>query len=275
MSASRWVRLALFGAWLALASSVALAQGARPQGDYEPHVGQEGKDVVWVPTPQSLVDRMLNIAKLRPGDYLIDLGAGDGRTVITAAKRGARALGIEYNADMVTLARRNAQAAGVADQAEFRRADLFQTDLSKATVITMFLLPEINMKLRPRLLKLRPGTRIVSNSFRMENWKPDATTTAKKDCTDHCTAYLWVVPASVAGPWNTPQGTLTLKQRFQYFTGTLQGSEPPAAVNGKLDGDYISFIAGHTKYEGRVSGNTITGTATSQGSTAKWKATKP
>lgn len=274
MSASRCARLALFGAWLVFASAAALAQGAQPSDDYEPHVGQDGKDVVWVPTPQSLVDRMLNIAQLQPGDYLIDLGAGDGRTVIAAAKRGARALGIEYNADMVTFARRNARKAGVAAKAGFRRADLFQTDLSEATVITMFLLPEINMQLRPKLLKLKPGTRIVSNSFRMGNWKPDATTTAKKDCTDYCTAFLWVVPASVAGTWNTPQGTLTLKQRFQYITGTLQGSEPAAVANGKLNGDYISFMAGHTKYEGRVSGNTIDGTARSQGNTTKWMATR-
>jgi len=182
MKASRCARLALFGAWLAFVSAAALAQGAQPKDDYEPYVGQEGKDVVWVPTPQSLVDRMLGIAKLQPDDYLIDLGAGDGRTVITAAKRGARALGIEYNADMVTLAKRNARKAGVADKAEFRRADLFQIDLSGATVITMFLLPEINMKLRPKLLKLKlePGTRIVSNEFRMGNWKPDATTAVIK-----------------------------------------------------------------------------------------------
>ena len=274
MRTSRCVRLALFGAWLTLASSVALAQGAQPSNDYEPFVGQDGKDVVWVPTPQSLVDRMLDIARLQSSDVLIDLGSGDGRTVITAAKLGARALGIEYNADMVALARRNARRAGVAGKAEFRRADLFQTDLSEATVITMFLLPEINVKLRPRLLKLKPGTRIVSNSFRMGNWKPDAMTTVKKDCADYCTAYLWVVPASVAGTWNTPHGALTLKQRFQYITGSFQGSESTAVTNGKLNGDSITFIAGHTRYEGRVTGNTIEGIASSKGSTTKWMATR-
>jgi len=273
MKAFRCARLAVFGAWLAFASAAAPAQGAQ-SNDYEPYVGQGGKDVVWVPTPQALVDRMLNIAKLQPHDYLVDLGAGDGRTVITAAKRGARALGIEYNRDMVTLAKRNAEKAGVADKAEFRQADLFQTDLSGASVITMFLLPEINMKLRPKLLELEPGTRIVSNSFRMGNWKPDATTTVKKDCTDYCTAHLWIVPASVAGTWETPQGTLTLKQRFQYFTGKLEGSEPAVVANGKLNGDYISFVAGQTKYEGRVTGNTIKGTASSQGGTTKWVATR-
>ncbi|HEY9446742.1 MAG TPA: class I SAM-dependent methyltransferase [Burkholderiales bacterium] len=274
MSASRCGHLALLCAWLVFASSAVPAQGTSTQADYEPYVGQEGKDVVWVPTPQSLVDRMLDIARLGPDDRLIDLGSGDGRTVITAATRGARALGIEYDADMVTLAKRNAQKAGVADKARFRRADLFQADLSAATVITMFLLPEINMKLRPTLLALKPGTRIVSNSFRMGNWKPDATTTAKKDCTDYCTAHLWIVPASVAGTWNTPQGTLTLKQRFQYFTGRLQGSQLAVVANGKLNGDYISFTVGHTRYEGRVAGDTIEGTANSKGSTTRWMATR-
>jgi precorrin-6B methylase 2 len=274
MRRSPWARLALFGAWLAFVSFASLAQGAQPEADFEPYVGQDGKDVVWVPTPQALVDRMLNIAKLQADDYLIDLGSGDGRTVITAAKRGARALGIEYNPDMVKLANSNARKAGVADKAEFRRADLFQTDLSEATVITMFLLPEINMTLRPKLLKLKPGTRIVSNSFKMENWKPDATTTARKDCESYCTAYLWIIPAKISGTWNTPQGTLTLKQRFQYFTGKMQGSEPAVVAHGKLNGDHISFMAGHTKYEGRVNGNTIEGTASSQGSTTKWIATK-
>lgn len=274
MTGSLWARLALFGTWLACVSSAALAQSTQPPGDFEPYVGQDGKDVVWVPTPQSLVDRMLNIAKVQPDDHLIDLGSGDGRTVITAAKRGTRALGIEYNPDMVKLAKGNAQKAGVADKAQFKQADLFETDLSQATVITMFLLPEINMKLRPKLLKLKPGTRIVSNSFRMEDWKPDATTTAGKDCESYCTAYLWIVPARIAGAWDTAQGTLTLRQHFQYFTGKLQGSEPGVVAKGRLSGNRITFMVGQTKYEGRVNGKTIEGTAKSQGSTTKWTATK-
>lgn len=272
MMTSRPVALAFLGIWLACASAAALAQNATP--DYEPFVGQDGKDVVWVPTPQALVDRMLAIAKLRPDDFLIDLGSGDGRTVITAAKRGTRALGIEYNPDMVGIARRNAQRAGVADKVEFRQADLFETDLSRATVITMFLLPEINMKLRPTLLNLKPGTRIVSNTFRMGNWKPDATTTARQDCDEYCNAYLWVVPARVAGTWDSPQGTLTLKQQFQYFSGTLNGSASAALANGRLNGSQISFTADSTKYEGRVAGKTIKGTVSSQESTREWIATK-
>src|SRR5512134_4066794 len=139
---------------------------------YEPTVGQEGKDVVWVPTPQALVDKMLDMAKVTPNDFVMDLGSGDGRTVITAAKRGATAMGIEYNPDMVTLSQKNAADAGVSAKATFVKADLFEQDLSKPTVITMFLLPSINMKLRPKILDLRPGTRIVTNSFTMEDWQP-------------------------------------------------------------------------------------------------------
>src|SRR5574341_2490839 len=142
--------------------------------DYEPQVGQEGKDVVWVPTPQELVDKMLDMAKLTPKDFLIDLGSGDGRTVITAAKRGSKALGIEYNPDMVELSKRNAAKEGVSDKASFVKADLFESDFSQAQVITMFLLPDINLRLRPKILNLKPGTRIVSNSFTMCEWKADA-----------------------------------------------------------------------------------------------------
>src|SRR6187402_2813582 len=170
----------------------AQAQPAKPAGAYEPQVGQEGKDVVWVPTPQALVDRMLDMAKVTPKDFLMDLGSGDGRTVITAAKRGLTAQGIEYNPDMVDLAKRNATAAGVADKATFVKADLFETDFSKAQVVTMFLLPSINLRLRPTILNMKPGTRIVSNSFTMDTWQADETATVGGDCTSWCTAYLWI-----------------------------------------------------------------------------------
>ena len=158
------------------------AQPAKP--DYEPRVGQAGKDVVWVPTPQALVDKMLDMAKVTPSDYVIDLGSGDGRTVITAAKRGVRAHGIEYNPDMVELSKRNAAQEGVGDKATFAKADLYESDFSQASVITMFLLPSINLKLRPKILDLKPGTRIVSNSFTMGDWNPDETFTITEDCTD-------------------------------------------------------------------------------------------
>lgn len=273
MIASHYARLTLFAICLSFASLGAHAQ-AQPKKDFEPHVGQEGKDVVWVPTSQALVDKMLDLAKVTSNDYLIDLGSGDGRTVITAAKRGARALGIEYNPNMVELAKHNAEKEGVTGKAQFRKADLFETDLSEATVITMFLLPTINMKLRPKLLDLKPGTRIVSNSFTMEDWKADETATAERDCTSYCTAYFWIVPAKVEGTWSTPQGELTLKQEFQHFTGTLKGSQPAVVTNGNLRGEQISFMAGNTRFQGKVNGRRIEGTATSGGSSSKWTATR-
>lgn len=238
------------------------AQKPEQKPAFEPVSGQEGKDVVWVPTPQSLVDKMLDLAKLTPQDFVMDLGSGDGRTVITAAKRGARAVGIEYNPDMVELSKQKAVEAGVTEKATFMKADLFETDFSKADVITMFLLPSINMKLRPAILNLKPGTRIVSNSFDMEDWQPDETATVEEDCVSWCRAMLWIVPAKVDGTWQLADGTLTLKQQFQNFTGTIGKTQ----VDGKLRGADITFTAGGKKYSGRVDGNTIKGTIDGGGS---------
>lgn len=164
---SRYVRQFAFCLCLLLIPVMVPAQTGQGTSQYEPSIGQDGKDVIWVPTAQVLVDKMLDLAQVGRSDYLLDLGSGDGRTVISAAKRGARARGIEYNPNMVALSRQNAAKEGVADRAEFVKADLFETDLSQATVITMFLLPEVNLRLRPRILGLKPGTRIVSNSFDM------------------------------------------------------------------------------------------------------------
>jgi hypothetical protein len=222
-----------------------------------------------VPTPQALVDKMLEMAKVTPKDYVIDLGSGDGRTVITAAKRGSKALGIEYNPDMVELSKRNAAKEGVSDKASFMKADLFETDFSQAQVITMFLLSSINMKLRPKILDLKPGTRIVSNTFDMGDWKPDETSTAP-GCNSWCTAHLWIVPAKVEGTWKLPQGELALKQTFQIITGTLKNGNTVSQINGKLNGEQISFTAGGTTYNGRINGNAMEGTA---GGT-KWSAAK-
>jgi hypothetical protein len=258
--------------FLSLALSLAFAGGlaqAQPAKDYQPEVGQAGKDVVWVPTPQALVDKMLDMAKVTPKDYVIDLGSGDGRTVITAAKRGSKALGIEYNPDMVELSKRNAAKEGVTDKATFMKADLFETDFSQAQVITMFLLPSINLKLRPKILDLKPGTRIVSNSFDMEEWKPDETANVE-GCTNWCTAHLWIVPAKVGGTWKLPQGELSIKQTFQMISGTLKNGNVVSPINGKLNGDQISFTAGGTQYTGRVSGNSMEGSAGG----AKWSATR-
>ena len=237
--------------------------------DYEPQVGQEGKDVVWVPTPQELVDKMLEMAKVTPKDYVIDLGSGDGRTVITAAKRGSKALGIEYNPDMVELSKRNAAKEGVSDKASFVKADLFESDFSQAQVITMFLLPSINIKLRPKILDLKPGTRIVSNSFDMEDWKADQTETVA-GCNNWCTAMLWIVPAKLGGIWKLPQGELSIKQTFQMISGTLNQGGKSTPISGKLNGDQISFTAGGSQYSGRVNGNSMEGTAGG----AKWSATR-
>jgi hypothetical protein len=254
----------------AVSAQQATTQKPTAQKPFEPTSGQEGKDVVWVPTPQPLVDKMLDLAKVTPQDFVIDLGSGDGRTVITAAKRGARALGIEYNPDMVELSKKNAADAGVSDKASFVKADLFESDFSKAQVITMFLLPSINMKLRPKILDLKPGTRIVSNSFDMEDWQPDDTASITEDCTSWCKAMLWIVPAKVEGTWQMPDGNLTLKQDFQMVSGTLGGKQ----INtGKLRGDEITFTVGESKYTGRVNGNSIKGTVTG-GGLSSWTATR-
>jgi precorrin-6B methylase 2 len=237
-----------------------LVQAQTATSTYEPTVGQEGKDVVWVPTPQAVVDKMLDMAKLTPNDFVMDLGSGDGRTVITAAKRGARALGIEYNPDMVELSKRNAEKAGVADRAQFMKADLFETDFSKATVITMFLLPDINLKLRPKILKLKPGTRVVSNSFTMGDWQADETSevSATKGCENSwCTALLWIVPAQVGGTYKVPEGEVTLKQTYQMLSGTMRAGGKTFALKGKVNGEEISFSAGGKQYKGRLNGKQL------------------
>jgi hypothetical protein len=273
MKAARFVHQRFLVLWLSVVVAGGFSQARAAQEGYQPQVGQEGKDVVWVPTPQELVDKMLDMAKVTPNDYVIDLGSGDGRTVITAAKRGVRALGIEYNQDMVELSKRNAAKEGVGDKAQFMKADLFESDFSHATVITMFLLPSINLKLRPKILDLKPGTRIVSNSFDMEQWKPDETATAE-GCSNWCTAYLWIVPAKAEGTWKLPQGELTLKQTFQMLSGTLGSANNSTPVNGKMNGDQISFTAGGAQYTGRVSGNAIQGTVKSGASDGPWSATR-
>ena len=257
---------------VSLIVTAGFAQAQPPEKGYEPRVGQAGKDVVWVPTPDSLVEKMLNLAKVTPGDYLIDLGSGDGRAVIAAAKRGVRAHGIEYNPDMVEISKRNAAAEGVSDRATFAKADLFESDFSQATVITMFLLPQINLKLRPKILGLKPGTRIVSNSFTMGEWEEDESASANGDCSGWCTALLWIVPAKVEGTWKLPDGELTLKQTFQKISGTLKSKNQVTSIaSGRMSGDQIYFTAGDTEYTGRVSGDTIAGFSRTAGN---WRATR-
>jgi SAM-dependent methyltransferase len=274
MISSRFVRQSLLMLSLSIITTGVFAQAAA-SAEYEPSVRQEGKDVVWVPTCQELVDKMLDMARVTAQDYVIDLGSGDGRTVITAAKRGAHALGIEYNPDMVELSKRNAAKEGVTDKAQFIEADLFKSDFSQATVITMFLLTEINVSLRPRILNLKAGTRIVSNTFTRGGWTADQNATVEgNDCGDYYTALLWIVPAKVKGRWKLPEGELTLKQSFQTFSGTLKSGANITRVKGKLNGDLITFSIGNANYTGRVSGSTMQGTAESGGSTTKWTATQ-
>ena len=346
VSPLRYRLLAAIG--LSLSAALAATPAAAQTKPFEPQVGQQGKDVVWVPTSQALVDKMLDMAKVTPNDFVMDLGSGDGRTVITAAKRGARAMGVEYNPDMVDLSKRNAAKEGVTERAEFVKADLFETDLSKASVITMFLLPsinlklrpkmldmakvtpkdvvmdlgsgdgrtvitaakrgaraigvefnpkmvelsnhnateagvtdkvrfiqgdlfeadlsqasvitlfllpQINLKLRPKILDLKPGTRVVSNSFTMDDWEADQTETISENCTSWCTALMWIVPAKVEGTWTTPQGDMQLQQNFQMVTGTLGGQ----SIDGRLRGNELTFTAAGTKHTVSVSGNTMQG----------------
>jgi precorrin-6B methylase 2 len=279
MKASQLWRRSLLTLGGSLLAVSLFAQTQAPEGTFKPQVGQPGKDVVWVPTPQELVNLMLDLAELKPTDYLMDLGSGDGRTVITAAKRGARAHGIEYNPDMVALSQSNAANEGVTAKATFEKADIFASDFSQADVITMFLLPSINLTLRPKLLDLKPGTRIVSNTFTMEDsapgglsWMPDQTGRIVGDCSSWCTALLWIVPAKVGGTWQLPQGQLNLTQQFQTVSGTLRNKDGAVPVlEGRLRGDQITFGVGGVEYKGRVTGSSIEGT-TSTG--ASWRATR-
>jgi precorrin-6B methylase 2 len=263
-----WNRVVAGVITVALFGATASAQTTGQKPPYEPQVGQAGKDVVWVPTPQVLVDKMLDMAKVTPQDLVIDLGSGDGRTVITAAKRGATAIGVEYNPDMVALSQFNAKEAGVSNKATIVRGDIFEYDFSKANVLTMFLLPSINMKLRPKILDMRPGTRIVTNSFTMEDWEADQSETVTDDCTSWCTAHLWIVPAKVDGTWQMANGALAIKQQFQNFSGMMGTT---ATTGGKLRGAEIEFTLNGQKYTGAVDGNTMKGT-TSGGQS--WTATR-
>ena len=267
-------RLLLF---CALSLCLASAASAPRAAEYKPELAQPGKDVVWVPTPDALVNRMLDLAKLTPSDHLIDLGSGDGRLVLMAAKRGARAHGIEYSTDLVEYSKRAAKQAGLAGKATFAKADLFDSDLSAATVITLFLSPDINLTLRPKILNLKPGTRIVSNTFNMGDWAPDdkAASTDDERLVYYRTALLWIVPAKVGGVWQSLQGNITFTQRYQMISGTIgaQGKSTPI-MDAKLRGDQISFSADGAKYAGTVSGNIITGTVTSSAANREWRATR-
>jgi SAM-dependent methyltransferase len=241
-----------------------------------PVIGQDGKDAIWVPTPDALITLMFDLAKVTPDDTVVDLGSGDGRAVIAAAKRGARARGIEYDANLVAYSNIKAKEAGVADRATFVRGDLFEADFSDADVVVLFLLPDMNIRLRPKILKMKPGTRVVSNTFGMDGWYPDGKATLEGECQYFfCDALLWVVPAQIAGVWRFEAGgktgTLSLKQDFQFVGGTMTiGDDVNAPIaDGRLLGDKVTFTAGGIAYHGTVRGDTIEGKT---GSGTPWQA---
>lgn len=251
-------------------TSVALAQ-PKPaaNAEFQPYSGQPGKDVVWVPTPESVVNKMLDLAKLTPQDFLVDLGSGDGRTVITAAKRGVRAMGVEYNPDMVTISNREAARAGVTDKVKFVNGDIFATDFSQATILTMYLLPSLNVRLRPTVLDMKPGTRVVSHAFNMAEWEPDETANV-----DGRQAFLWLVPAKVGGNWTLQLAgqarELALQQTFQMLSGSLKaGPESMAISDARVRGEEIRFAVVEKgvkrEFTGRALGNSMFGTARAVG----------
>jgi SAM-dependent methyltransferase len=274
MTVSHWVRrvraaLSLV-VWVAATATAQTTQKPAEE-EFVPQVGQAGKDVVWVPTPPELVEAMLDMAKVTPQDYVIDLGSGDGRNVIAAAKRGAQAVGVEFNPKMVALSKRNAATAGVGSRATFVEGDMYQADISKASVMALFLLPSNMLVLRPKFLDLRPGSRIVSNTFGIEGWTPDETRTIEGNCSAWCTALLWIVPAKVGGKWRLGDGELMLEQEYQMLKGTLDGK--PIA-NGRLRGTEIRFVVGTTEYTGKVSGNRMDGSLRGGGPATNWTAAK-
>jgi hypothetical protein len=270
---------------LLLAFPVAAQQKPKPNQAYEPQVGQAGKDVIWVPTPDEVVDRMLRMAQVTANDYVIDLGAGDGKIAIAAAKNfGARSMGIEYNPEMARHAQSNAEKAGVSGRARIVQGDIFVTDFTQATVITMYLLPALNLKLRPQILAMRPGTRVVSHSFTMDDWEADETSSM-----DGRRAYFWLVPANVMGNWMlevtgggaSEKMELTLEQRYQKIEGnlglgTIQGGLRDARLRGfNIAFSYVDNKGVRRDLAGRVSGGRMEGGfRADNGIEGRWTATK-
>jgi SAM-dependent methyltransferase len=255
--------------------SLLLYQSVFAQRPVEPTVGQPGRDAVWVPTSPEMVEKMLDMAQVTPQDFVVDLGSGDGRNVIAAAKRGARALGVEFNGDLVELSRQRARDAGVSDRASFLQGDMFEADISKATVLPLFLLPHNLERLRDKFLALRPGTRIVLNTYGVPGWEPDETDTISGDCSNWCTSILLIVPAQVAGTWQLPFGRLTLNQQAQMLSGALSSVDGSATLeNARMRGDEITFTAAGVKYTGRVSGDSMQGSSSSNDHRQNWTAVR-
>jgi len=270
---------------LLLAFPATAQQKPKPNQPYEPQVGQAGKDVIWVPTPDEVVERMLRMAQVTPNDYIIDLGAGDGKIAIAAAKNfGARSMGIEYDPDMAKHAQGNVEKAGATGRARIVQGDIFVTDFTQATVITMYLLPALNLKLRPQILAMRPGTRVVSHSFTMDDWEADETSSM-----DGRRAYFWLVPANVMGSWAlevtgggaSERMELTLEQRYQKIDGSVglgavQGGLRDARLRGfNISFAYVDGKSVRRELNGRVSGGRMEGGfRADNGTEGRWVATR-
>jgi hypothetical protein len=275
---------ALASAIVAALLSAAGAAHAQ-QADFKPYVGQQGKDVVWVPTPDEVVDRMLTMAQTKPDDFVVDLGAGDGKIAIAAAKKfGAKSLGVEYNPDMVAFAQKNMKAAGVIGKAQIIHGDIFATDFTQATVLTMYLLPSLNMRLRPQILALRPGTRVVTHAFTMEDWEPDESSDV-----DGRRVYFWVVPANVVGRWavefmeggNSGKVSINLDQKYQkiggvaYLGPVLAGLREPRLSGFRISFAYVDAKGVRRDFAGRVTGATMEGSyRTDAGQEGRWSAAR-
>jgi SAM-dependent methyltransferase len=252
--------------------ALAQVQTQAPPKRFEPFSGMPGKDVIWVPTPAEVVEKMLDIAKVTSEDVVMDLGSGDGRLVIAAARRGARAVGVEFNPDLVNLSRQRAKEAGVDGKASFLVGDMYQADISQASVMALFLLTANLDRLKDKLLALRPGSRIVVNTFQVTGWEPDETAAVVGDCTSWCTLLLYIVPARVSGSWRFGTGELHLTQEFQRVRGDLEAGGSKTAVTGRLKGEEITLSIGGADYNGRVTGDRMQGTFGKQ--RQAWTATR-
>lgn len=241
-----------------LAGPTAAAAQQSGTDPYKPTVGMPGRDAVWVPTSDALVQKMFDVAQLKADDFVMDLGSGDGRMIIAAAKRGARGRGVEFNPELVEYSKKLAAEEGVADKADFVQGDMYVADISEASVLALFLLPENLRKLTPAFLDLRPGSRIVVNTFGIPDWEPDVVERIEEGCESWCEAKLYIVPARVAGTWQLPKGSLVLEQHFQHVSGRLDTAGSATSIEGgTLKGTEISFTTGGTAYSGQVNGDTM------------------
>lgn len=264
-------------AWGVLAAVVSLLAGCAqlPDENYQPRVGQEGKDVIWVPSPPAVVERMLDIAQVTKSDFVMDLGSGDGRNIIAAGRRGARGLGVEFNPDMVALSNRAAEKEGVSSRVSFVQGDMYVADISQANVLALFLLPDNLRRLLPKFLDLRPGSRIVVNYFGIDGWTPDVEEEMKEGCQPWCVIKMYVVPAKVAGHWRAAGLEFEFEQRFQSVSGSItEGGVKREIAVGRLVGDRIRLKAGDAEYTGRVFGNRIEGEKKVGGATVNWVVTR-